>query len=209
MGWLGDKLAKWARKITENAGSGIREKVLEGHEILATASPEERAEWSRQAMERLAELVPDPKIREKIMVDRSCVFIEEFGSEPLLKLRKVFAETGSVEAVIEEMCRDNYKYAKPYREGDIVYETKNPSDPEGFKNAKTDYERQITYCHCPLARAARIPVPEPYCYCGGGWYAGIWEFIIQKPVRIELLKSIMKGDDHCTFAIHLPDEVVY
>lgn len=204
MGWLESKLDKWARKITENAGPGISEKVLAGSEILANGTPEQRAEWSRQAMERLSELVPDIKTREKMMLDRSCVFIEEFGEESLLKLRKVFAETGSVEAVIEEMCRDSYKFAKPYREGNIIYETKNPSDSEGFKNAKSPYEKQISYCHCPLAQAAKTPVPQPYCYCGGGWYAGIWEFIIQKPVEIELLKSIMKGDEVCTFAIHLP-----
>ncbi len=89
MGWLEEKIAKWARLIDEHAGPGISERVLEGHENLAEVSPEERAAWSRLAMERLAEAVADVATREKIMEGRACVFVEEFGEEPLLELRKV------------------------------------------------------------------------------------------------------------------------
>lgn len=208
MGWLESKLEKWARKITEYAGPGISEKVLAGGEILTNGTPEQRAEWSQQAIQRLAELVSDPKVREKIMLERSCVFVEEFGSEPLLKLRQIYKDTGSVDAVIDEMCADRCKYAKPYREGNIVYETKNPRYPDEFEKASTPEEKRKAYCHCPLAGKGQVPVPQPYCYCGGGWYAGIWEFIIQKPVRVELVKSVMKDDERCTFAVHLPEEVI-
>jgi hypothetical protein len=204
MGWLEDKLAKWERNIEEHAGPGISEKVLEGAETLAGGTPEQRAEWSRTAMERLLELVPDAETGERIMTDRACVFVEEFGEEPLLKLRSIFKEEG-LDAALETMCRDTYKYAKPYRDGNVVYETKNPSDPDAFATAKTPYEKQVAYCHCPLAKAAGTPVPQPYCCCGGGWYKGIWEFITEKPVRVELLESVMSGDDRCTFAVHLSD----
>jgi hypothetical protein len=207
MGWLEDKLAKWNRNIDEHAGPGISEKILEGAEILTDGTPEQRAEWSRIAMERLAELVPDVEVRERIMTDRACVFVEEFGEEPLLKLRNIFKEKG-VDAVLETMCQDTYKYAKPYRDGNVVYETKNPSDPAAFAKAETPYEKQVAYCHCPLAKAAETPVAQPHCCCGGGWYKGIWEFITEKPVRVELLESVMKGDGRCTFAVHLHEGIV-
>lgn len=207
MGWLEEKLAKWKRNVDEYAGPRISDIILEGSEILADGTPEQRAEWSRTAMERLAELVPDPEVREKIMTDRACVFVEEFGEEPLLKLRRIFKEE-DLDAVLETMGQDTYKYAKPYRDGNVVYETKNPSDPDAFEKAETPYEKQVAYCHCPLAKAARTPVPQPYCWCGGGWYKGIWEFITEKPVRVELLESVMKGDDRCTFAVHLPEVTI-
>ena len=43
-----------------------------------------------------------------------------------------------------------------------------------------------------------------YCYCGAGFYKGLWEGILQKPVMVEILESVMKGDDVCKIAIHLP-----
>lgn len=210
MGWVEDKLAKWAGLIDEHGGPGVSDRVLEGGERLADASPEERAAWSRLAMERLAELVPDASSREKIMSGRACVFVEEFGEEPLLELRKIYRETGGVDAVFEAMARDPEKHSRPYREGNVVYETKAPADAEAFANAKTPQERRVAYCHCPLARAgaATSPAPEPYCCCGGGWYGGIWEFIVERPVRVELLRSVMRGDEDCTFAVHLPPEAV-
>jgi len=208
MGWLEEKIAKWARLIDEHAGPGISERVLEGHEGLAEASPEERAAWSRRATERLAEAVADVATREKIMERRACVFVEEFGEEPLLELRKIYQETGGVDAVFKAMARDREKHSRPYREGDVVVEVKAPRDAEAFAAARTPDERRVAYCHCPLARAgaAATPAPEPYCCCGGGWYGGIWEFIVERPVRVEVLRSVMRGDDDCAFAVHLPPD---
>ncbi len=209
MGWLEEKVAKWARLIDEHAGPGVSERVLDGHRELAEASPEERAAWSRLAMERLAEAVADVATREKIMERRACVFVEEFGDEPLLELRRIYKETGGVDGVFEAMARDPEKYSRPRREGDVIYETKAPGDAEAFAAAQTPDERRVAYCHCPLARAgaATTPAPEPYCCCGGGWYGRIWEFIVERPVRVEVLRSVMRGDERCTFAVHLPPGV--
>ena len=113
MDWLEDKITKWTRMINESAEPGIAKKVLVGCETLAKGTPEQRAEWSSKALERMTELVHDVEIRQKIMLGRSCVFTEEFGEEPLLKLRQIFVDTGSIEAVIDEMCTDTYKYARP------------------------------------------------------------------------------------------------
>jgi hypothetical protein len=207
MGWLEDKITKWAHLIYEHAGPGIAEQVI-GYEDLEEASPEELAAWSRLAMERLAELVPDVATREKIMEGRACVFVEEFGEEPLLELRKIYQETGGVDAVFEAMARDREKHSRPRREGDVIVEVKAPRDGEAFAAAQTPEEKRVAYCHCPLARAgaATTPAPEPYCCCGGGWYGRIWEFIVERPARVEVLRSVMRGDDDCTFAVHLPPD---
>jgi hypothetical protein len=203
MGWLEEKMKKWGAKIDEYAGKDFCNRVLEGCEKLGDCAPDERARWTRSAMATLAELVPDEEIRQKIMLDRSCVFTEEFGEEPLLKLRRIYHDTGSVEAVIEEMCRDTYKYARPYVEGNVIFETKNPRYPEEFAKAVTSEEKRKAYCHCPLAGKGEMPVDETYCYCGAGWYKGIWEFITERSVEIKLVKSVMAGDECCTFAVRL------
>jgi hypothetical protein len=209
MGWLEDKVEKWGRKIREFGGAAKSEKVLEGHEGLAEATPEGRAEWSRRAMERLAEVLPDEAARAEIMGARACVFAEEFGEEPLLELRAIYRKDG-LEAVFEAMERDREKHSRPYLEGNIIYETKAPREPEVMEAASTAEEKRAAYCHCPLARAGAgtAPVAQPYCCCGGGWYDGIWKFILERPVRVETVRSVMSGDDCCTFAVHLPPDAV-
>jgi predicted hydrocarbon binding protein len=49
------------------------------------------------------------------------------------------------------------------------------------------------------------PLSPTYCYCGAGFYKGIWEEITQQNVEVELLESVLQGDDVCKIAIHLPE----
>ena len=209
MGWYDDKVEKWGRKIQEFGGAAKSERVLRGHECLAEATPGERAEWSRRAMECLAEVLPDEAARAEIMGARSCVFMEEFGEEPLLQLRKAYREHG-LGAVFDAMEQDPEKHNRPCLEGNVIYETKMPREPDVMEAAGTAEEQRAAYCHCPLARAGAgtAPVPQPYCCCGGGWFEGIWKFILERPVRIETVKSVMNGDDCCTFAVHVPPDAV-
>lgn len=43
-----------------------------------------------------------------------------------------------------------------------------------------------------------------YCCCGAGFYKAIWEEMLQKYVRVDVLETVMKGDDVCQFVIHFP-----
>ena len=45
-------------------------------------------------------------------------------------------------------------------------------------------------------------LPQTYCYCGAGFYQGIWEEILGKPVRVEVLESVMTGGDVCQIAVY-------
>ena len=49
-----------------------------------------------------------------------------------------------------------------------------------------------------------MTLSDTHCFCGSGWYDQLWEGILGRPVDVEVLQSILKGDDCCTFAIHLP-----
>jgi predicted hydrocarbon binding protein len=68
-------------------------------------------------------------------------------------------------------------------------------------------KRRETYCHCPRVRdALKISetIPPIYCYCGAGFYIGIWEEILQKPVEVEVLETVLSGDVVCKIAIQMP-----
>jgi hypothetical protein len=68
-------------------------------------------------------------------------------------------------------------------------------------------KKQELYCHCPRVRDAiktDQQLSPTYCYCGAGFYKGIWEEITQQNVEVELLESVLQGDDVCRIAIYLP-----
>ena len=77
---------------------------------------------------------------------------------------------------------------------------------EYMKETDPDLKRQY-YCHCPRVRdtmrASEIISPT-YCYCGAGFYKGIWEEILQRPVEVEVLESVLAGGEVCKIAVHLP-----
>jgi predicted hydrocarbon binding protein len=156
-------------------------------------------------MGRLSSVVPDQKARNEIMQARSCVFIEEFGDGPIIALAKLYADTKSVDKVLDAMGADKGKFGHPYREGNVIYEIRNPRDPEAYVKATTPYEKQMAACFCPLIRATQKVLSKEYCHCSAGWYKGIYEGIFKTPVRVEVLQSVISGDENCKFAIHLPE----
>jgi len=50
-------------------------------------------------------------------------------------------------------------------------------------------------------------MPVHYCYCGAGWYRQQWEGVFDKPVSIKIVKSVLRGDEICRFAIHIPKDL--
>jgi hypothetical protein len=205
MTWL-DKLAE---NIERLAGKAAKEKVMAGSEKVASASNAlERAKWIGEAMKRLDELV-DYEKRRRIMIGCS----DKFPKTRIRLLRSEYRRLGSVDRLLEIMSKDNswfglsfYEY--PTREGNVIHVTKIPYDPIKYQAATNATEKRYNYCHCALVKElTKIPdykISPTYCCCGAGWYDSLWEGILGKPVRVEVVQSVLRGDDCCKFAIHLP-----
>jgi hypothetical protein len=221
--WLG----KFARCIENATGEAVCETVMKGSEHLSDASPRgDVVEWSRTAMDRLASLV-EQKTRAEIMTGCAC----QYPRADLQDVRETYEKTKNIDvahAMLQEkfvsFLRDSLKLTETLirdivergwglagvRKGSSIIATKIPKS--GFLEAylhETDRDKKrALYCHCPRVRDMLkdngTGLPVTYCYCGAGFYKGIWEEILQKPVVVEVLESVMEGDDVCTIAIHLP-----
>jgi effector-binding domain-containing protein len=186
--------------------------VMQGSELLnPMSSVDERFKWVRGAMDRL-ETVADEA--ERYDVVSRCAHV--FPSDQISKLNSVYEkarQTGAdqleaVDAVIAFMGEDPGWGEIPHREGRIIYSTKAPRDADGYQNAQNDLERKKAYCFCPLIREHLDQgMPVTFCYCGSGWYRQQWEGALGRPVSIEIVRSLLKGDDRCEFAIRLPDDL--
>ncbi|UCG01623.1 MAG: hypothetical protein JSW11_18685 [Candidatus Heimdallarchaeota archaeon] len=98
------------------------------------------------------------------------------------------------------------------REGNKVIMTKIPYMTIQYLNATDEQEKRYYYCHCPWVREALLeenqPVDPVFCNCSGGYYKNFWEAVLDQPVKVELLESVLKGNPTCKFALHLPQEVI-
>lgn len=220
--WL-KKLATYLERV---AGTEVAERVMAGSEELSADSA--RADvihWSCLAMQRLDALVEENDRRE-IMISCACQYPKadladvRAAWEASLDLALVHAMLQArFESFLENSLRleDDLIQAivsrgwglAGVRQGSTILATKIPKSAylqSYFQETDPELRRRY-YCHCPRIRdvlqghQALSPI---YCYCGAGYYKGIWEEILQQPVRVELLQSVLQGDDVCQVAVYLP-----
>lgn len=221
-------LAKFARCLEAVAGKETRKEVMAGSEALTSqSSRQEVIAWTQEAMQRLAAAVPEQHAQE-IMAGCACqypkaelsAFRQEYeATQDLDRVHRMLQER--FESFLEESLALDSELVQEVlsrgwglagvKEGDRIIATKIPKSSylaEYLKETNPDRRRQY-YCHCPRVRDAlqtSESLPTTYCYCGAGYYKGIWEEILQSPVEVQVLESVLQGDEVCKIAIHLPSE---
>ncbi len=204
----------WNELLAQNServlGEEAKRQIVQGSEELTVdSSVAERFQWVKGVMEQLQRLADE---NEQYDILSMCAHV--FPASQIEKLRRVYEgahkRTGdmlkAVDAVIVFMGNDSGWGERPRREGRVIYSAKRPRDPEGYEKARNESERRKAYCFCPLVREHLDEgMPRAFCYCGAGWFRRQWEGAIGKPVTVEIVKSILAGDDLCEFAVHLPD----
>jgi effector-binding domain-containing protein len=206
----------WNALLAENVarvlGKEAAETVMQNSQGLGIeASVEERFLWTKSAIQRLGDLT---NADQKYEIMSRCAHV--FPQAQVDKLRVVFEDTlkktqdglVAVDAVIEFMDKDPGWGSRPRREGRTIYSTKSPRDPEGYQNAKDPLDKRRAYCFCPLVRDHLDQGMSPtFCNCSTGWNRRQWEGAIGKAVKIDIVQSILRGDEVCEFAIHLPENL--
>jgi len=209
---LHDWVGLLSRHVCRVLGDETARDVMRGSdEISLESTVGERFCWVKGAMERL-DGVADTL--QKYDAVSSCAHV--FPSRQIEKLRLAYESARArtddpavaVDAVLDLMAADPCWGERPRREGRTVYSSKKPRDPAMFEAAASQAEKAKAYCFCPIIRNhLGEGMSATFCYCGSGWYRRQWEGAVGKPVRIDIVESLLKGDDRCTFAIHLPDDL--
>ncbi len=58
-------------------------------------------------------------------------------------------------------------------------------------------------CLCHLVAKGPPRLPDTYCYCSRGWLKEMFETVHGEPVEVELLESIKRGGEQCSFTVRL------
>ena len=220
----------WQAKLStclDDLGADLKEKVMEGgQELDASSGDAEVIAWSQSAMQRLRELAGEEAARQ-IMTGCAC----EYPATELQEIKQAYAASGDLDEVIamlqekferflkndlqlsddliEEVISRNMGLAGIRQDEHTIIATKIPKSgylAQYFQESDPLKKRQY-YCHCPRIRKVletEDALDPVYCYCGAGYYKKLWEEITGESVEVEVLESVLEGDDVCKIAIHLP-----
>lgn len=219
-------LAKFSNCLDETVGVETRERILQGSSGLSMdSSRQDIIRWTAEAMQRLETLVDEGQ-RIEIMTGCAC----QYPDSALREAREAYAATGDLDRVHQMLQQQFQAFLREeleideelvseiidkgwglagVKQGNTIVATKIPKSGylvEYLRETDPLKKRQY-YCHCPRVRDAiemGETISPTYCYCGAGYYRGIWEEILQRPVDVEVLETVLNGDDVCKVAIMLP-----
>ena len=170
-------LAKLARCLDEVAGEEIRQGVTQGSEHLSSASSrQEVLDWTRDAMARLDRMLSDED-RQAVLLGCAC----QYPKSGLQPMRAKYAEIVSRGWGAAGVLQDGTIIATKIPKSDNLLQYLREEDP---------VKKRQHYCHCPRIRAVLMTgatISPTYCYCGAGFYKGIWEEILQRFPVIEVV----------------------
>jgi hypothetical protein len=177
-------LAKFSHCLNQVAGEEIRDRVMQGHEELSLQSRREQViAWSKQAMERLDALVDEGK-RRQIMTGCACRYPQADLQDT--RSGQQYGATRDI-GLAHQMLQKRFE-----------------SFLRGVLQLSDELTEDVLRRGWGVAGIRQGDTISPtYCYCGAGFYRGIWEEILQRPVEIEVLETVLKGDAVCRFAIRL------
>lgn len=223
-------LAKLASGIEKQADAKIRDEVLK--DSLELSEKSNRADviaWSKVALQRLEELVGENQAQQ-IMTGCACQYPKEqlkdiqieFETEKSIDLAQQRLQDRFIhflnfnldmdKAMIAEIISRGWGLAG-VKQGNTIIATKLPKSGYlmDYLNESDPQRKRQYYCHCPRVREilkTGETISRLYCYCGAGYYKGIWETITQRPVQVEVQESVLWGDEVCRIAIQLPEDIL-
>lgn len=180
------------RHLNELAGEKARNKVLEESEQLTSDSGSRQvAMWLKGAMERLDAAV-DKKIGIRVMerCGRSCAETGETLDRVIAKRKKY----KSLAEFLEAEKRRLLPGMRFERKGKILYQYYLP---QSFS------PRLRCFCSLLEGLPAGENISPTYCHCSKGFVMKMWESILGKAVKVEVIATAVTGAKECKFKIYL------
>jgi len=228
-------LEKLSETLKQTVGESKRDEIFEGINLPPLGTdPKDKPEVTKRIMERL-EATLDEKTLKEIMSSGLDVgpkewylpmrqkFLESKSIDDFLKKRhqeavellekhsreKSMFYAQEIDEEVVEYVRNNPAIMGGVREGDIIYETKIPYLTKKYLHEKDEKMKRYYACHCAWVREAiksGLKISPNFCYCSAGYHKRPWDIIFDQPVKADVIKTVLKGDLVCRFAIHIPKQ---
>jgi len=168
----------------------IRDWVIRKFEETTPLEPENRAEIAKKLMNTLDDKL-DPAVVEFIMQTRGqgCYDKHKQG---------MLGEIPDTVKNIHDFIEYLDKRWSSFPDGIV----------DGLKRDGNVLTTRISKCPCDYVNKSKEPIPKSYCNCSAGFYQSMFEEYLKKPVKVEIVSSIVSGGDKCEIKITLPKEVL-
>jgi predicted hydrocarbon binding protein len=175
------KLPQFLNNLNDLAGKDLREKLMQNRVTFDTLTTgTQKSMW-------IGKLVNDLVV--EIGVDNAKNVMEACGQQCLghsllEKARLIQRDSQDIDEMLGKLNQAHIGGGKLRREGEVIY---------------ASYDK----CYCGSVSKTRTPISTIYCQCSCGWYKKLFETILDKPVKVILLDSIIHGADSCQFIIQI------
>jgi predicted ArsR family transcriptional regulator len=157
----------------------IRDDLARACEAYASlTTPQQKARSIGAMMEALDREVNEDT-RRAIMeaCGRRCI-----GASTLKRARRLQQEAQDLDDLLSLLNAAHIGGGHLQRDGDVIHAT---------------YDR----CYCGSVSRTSEPLSATYCACSCGWYRQLFETLLEQRVEVDLLASIVQGDERCLFLI--------
>ncbi|MFQ5980034.1 MAG: hypothetical protein ACE5OZ_18025 [Candidatus Heimdallarchaeota archaeon] len=233
-----EMIANFSQRLIEEFGEKVRDEIFGDSPIPPLGlHPKTKPEITKKLVERLLAKVGQEKAKEFLAVGLRDKYTESYKQaretflqteniddflkikyQKLLKTLDQHLQDGSLfftQAVDESVMahvQNDPTIEAGVREGNQVVITKIPYMAKQYLETTKEREKRYFFCHCPWVREALLEEDQPidpiFCHMSGGYYKNYWEAVLDHPVKVELLESVIRGDAVCKFALQLPPEFV-
>lgn len=120
--------------------------------------------------------------------------------------KKVWFEQSITQETVDFVSQNQELLSAVHHDG-VLTLTKIPYDPSSYLSQSDPIKKRYAACHCPFVREAILKgkpsVSKHWCQCSAGFEKFHFETIMNKPLKVEVLQSVLQGDLVCRFAISL------
>lgn len=203
LGTTADKKPAITKKIIERLEENLDEKTC--HKILVSnlhGIPKESYKGQREKFLKAKNV-------DEYLKERNAAFVKTLEKH---REEKTLFYTQEIDDEVIEHVKSNPQIEGGVRKGNIIYAEKIPYMTKLFLHETDEKLKNYYYCHCSWVREAlktgETKVPAKFCKCSAGYYKNQWDVILDQPIEVNVVETILDGDPRCLFAIHLPEEVV-
>ena len=173
------RIGRFARIVEKEVPKELMMEILRDSDKYSLFSPSKRAEWWRNTVIRMENELGIEKTKEIMSAcgSKCC------GSGHRKAVRKKFEESDSIEEFLKKISAKDVTYRLIDKDTILA-----------------EYER----CFCGQVKGTTTTFPNmTYCQCSAEFNRQYFSSAFGKPVKVELVKSVIVGNDSCQFHIHI------
>lgn len=178
------RIGRFAKIVEISSSQDSFVRIMEKSDEYSKYQPERKALWWNEAIKRLEnELGSDKAIEVMRTCGSKCC-----GQGQRKTAKRLMDESSSLEDFLERLSKYEVK------DGELEYKLINNNTIVGKHNR----------CFCgQVKKSKELFKNSTYCQCSVEFNKQFFEAALDKPVEVELKKSILNGGDYCEFEIKI------